>query len=146
MNALAAIPIAEAVSAIHEEGQGVFRLERIAPEDAWRLILLTYLGDAQAALRLRSIVACAEEILERQHDEPRLCLCCSNHVTTPIGAAFILLLPERDDAETCVAAALCEDCAGGDPDALKGLAVKAFRCWWPDLKSVEITHREGGRA
>lgn len=140
-----AIPIEDALRQIHDQAQGVVRLELVPPEVGAQLIAAGFFGDPDALLRLRVIVDCSKGILDHQHDAPRLCLSCPREIVSPVGVTFVIAFPSRDDATACIASALCESCAAAEPEVLKGLIAEGFRPVWPDLRIIKISH-EGGHA
>ena len=97
-----------ALTQLHTEGQGVWKLSVIFPHDAPALLLASVSGDRKA----RQFQEAIEQFLQRlpQADPPALCLLCDHEFAGDLPVALVALTAYTDAPNCAVMNGLCIDC------------------------------------
>jgi hypothetical protein len=121
------------------EAGGIFNAALIDPAAARGLFRQAVAGDRQAGALFRLLLTALAE--PNWLDGSRLCACC-DHEFHELPAAFVLLVPRRDDPGVFIAVGLCAECDAGQP------VEEIIREVWPGLRPLAAAnlHRNGGRA
>ncbi len=129
---------------LHREAGGATVLHLVRPQEYTRALPAALAGDREAAAVLDVVHQLLERMRSAPPDDPMQCCACR----TALHAAdfsLAILLPLRDDPTCAMGIGICERC-GPDLAAVRGKATDSFREIWPELRTIELTHTEGGRA
>ena len=132
------------VQRVNDEAGGVLRLQVIRRSDLPGLALDALAGDAEAAELLRQAQDTAAAIEAAPRHRLMLCGSCPRGLRDR-KYAVVLARPGCDDPTMALAMAICLRC-GPTPGAIQAAARVALRRIWPDLRDLQVSHPEGGRA
>jgi hypothetical protein len=135
----------EGVDQLNREGGGLYRLEIIRPDDLITLSEAIWSGDEGALTILQAALDSSFRIKRQARKNPVICLCCPRSVREP-DAVLALLVPMTAAPTIAIASALCLRCSAEEPDKIIKRAGNAYTNAYPNLRNVEVTHPEGGRA
>jgi hypothetical protein len=133
------------VDQLNHEGSELFRLQIIRRENLLGLSCAIWQGDSAAFTLLHAAFRASARIKRQAHKNPVICLCCPRPVLEP-DAALAFLVPITDEPTVVIASALCLRCSAEEPGEIIVRASAAYTKSYPNLRSVEITHPEGGHA
>ncbi len=135
---------AEAVRQVHEEAAGVLSVVIVRQCDAVHLALDALSGDDTAAALLLQVNDCIQRIEGASARNRTQCGCCGANLASG-RYAVVIASPDVSDPSAGLGMAICRRC-GPTVGAIKAAAMSALRLIWPDLRPVQVTHPEGGRA
>jgi hypothetical protein len=133
-------PTEQSLEAFHREGGGAFEAVVIRPLNILGLIAEARGGSAKAA---RLLLAVGQWRKGAGKARP-LCLrrgCATEFSAQVAPAAFVIILPFRDDVRNCLSCGVCARCAVASDDDLLLL----LRQFWSDMKILDLPH-DAGRA
>jgi hypothetical protein len=125
-----------ALSALHDEAVGLFRVYFFGAPDGVRLLVGAATGDSWSRDMLTAISDSAHHITSAPKRRPALCLTCPTPLRALRGLLFSVVVPEVTRASHALASALCPKCAAL-PD-LEKRAMIALRQIWPDLREISV--------
>jgi hypothetical protein len=136
----------DGVQEVHDEAAGMLDVNFIDADSGLDMIFDAALGNVEAATLMRAVWQAAARIKEAPRRTPSLCLCCPRAIKrlTP-GTVFGVARPAIAKPSRAIAFAFCDRCSA-DRGNLAAKAATGLRRIWPDLRTVEITHPEGGCA
>lgn len=131
------------VEAVTREAAGMMEVAVVRPSDVSVLLGEALAGSDEAALLLRLYTDTAAKIDKAPARARLLCVSCPRELRR--GYSVAAALPHRDNPHQAVAIAVCPRC-GPDREAIQAKAMEGFQRIWPDLRPIQITHHDGGRA
>jgi hypothetical protein len=134
------------IHAINDEAAGMLDVNIIDADAGLEMIFEAALGNSEAATLMRAVSQAAARIKQAPRRAPTLCLCCPRAIkrltpTTVFGVAR----PAIARPSNALAFAFCDRCSA-DRGNLAAKAAIGLQRIWPDLRAIEVTHPEGGRA
>jgi len=121
------------LASIRSQGQGVWKIDILSPENVPDLLLDAAQGDTLAAHTLKMLFQAIIDLGKRK--PPALCLTCShvfrNKKCPP--AAIVLIIAAVDDPHSSIASPLCHACASQD-NLTSRVAQKLKETTIPDLR------------
>jgi len=134
------------IQAINDEAAGMLDVNIIDATAGVEMIFDAAIGDVEAATLMRAVYQAAARIKKAPRRAPALCLCCPRAVRrlTP-ATIFGVARPAIAKPSNALAFAFCDKCSA-DRGNRAAKAATGLRRIWPDLRTVEVTHPEGGRA
>jgi hypothetical protein len=131
---------------IHNEAAGLLDVDIIDAVRGADLIGDAIQGDREALTLLRAVAQAATRIKDAPRRTPSLCLCCPRVIRrlTP-ATIFGVARPSIARPSNALAFAFCDRCSA-DRGNLAAKTAEGLRRIWPDIRAVEISHPEGGRA
>lgn len=136
--------LAQAVQAIQDEAGGLLSLHVICREDGPRLIAGALSGNWKATQLLVQVTDLLHRIDAAPASSPMQCGCCGSNLHSG-RFALVIATSDISDPSAGLGLAICRRC-GTSQGAIKGAALTALRCIWPDGRYVDVTHPDGGRA
>jgi hypothetical protein len=134
------------IEQVHAEAGGLLDVTIIDSVTGSALWAAAVLGDHEAASLLQAVAQAAARIKQAPQRMPALCMCCPRPVKRITAATvFGVAVPASPNPSGAVGFVFCDRC-GDDRASLLNKAAEGLRRIWPDLRCVEITHPEGGRA
>jgi hypothetical protein len=132
----------ERLDAFHQESGGAFESMVVRPPAVLRLFARAAGGSAKAS---RCLLVLEQWVTGVSNARP---LCLKRGCETKFGAelfpaAFVILLPLRDDPRTSLASGVCARCAAGRSDNELMLLLRQV---WADLKILDALHDLPGHA
>ena len=134
------------IKQVQDEARGLLDVTIIDAVTRSELLASAVLGDPEATVLLQAVTQAAARIQQAPRRMPALCMCCPRPVKRVTAATvFGVAVPASLNPSGVVGFVFCERC-GADRASLLTKAAEGLRRIWPDLRCVEITHPEGGRA
>lgn len=115
------------------------------PPDALRFIADAARGDRHAARVLLGVNDALHQLDAAPRRAPLLCASCPAPIRPKVACSFVLHMPEDQRVLYAFALGICRRW-GTSRAEVRHQAVLAFRRELPDLRVVEATHANGGRA
>jgi hypothetical protein len=138
-------PYASGIAELHAEAAGLMRFVLLSPAECCLLAAQVLLFEHQEDLRLlRGAVQVAKRIADAPAAQAILCLCCPKPIRDPDDATICLTLAAAENPKHAIGSALCQSCAAAP--GVNDRVITALRSVWPDVRRIEITHADGGRA
>lgn len=145
MSAPAADPEwAAGVQRLHDEAAGVVHLDVVRQTDMPRLILAGLGGNVEAGRLLLAVTDALRRIQCAPADAPMECACCGKALKAS-RYSIVVVQPAVNDPADRMTMAICGRC-GPTVGAIKAAATRSLQSIWPNVRPIEITHSEGGRA
>ena len=144
-NAMSKSALQAGVDRLQVEAGGVLELIIVRPPDAVGILGEAIAGSETAARIFRAVSTAATGIAAAPRHRPMLCVSCPRPLRKKTPCSFVLVLPKRADAAEGLTLAVCAKCATKRED-IQVKALVGLRRIWPDLRPIEITHEDGGRA
>lgn len=134
------------IEQVQEEARGLLDVTIIDAVTGSELLASAVMGDSEATALLQAVTQAAARIKQAPPRTPALCMCCPRPVKRVTAATvFGVAVPASPNPSGAVGFVFCDRC-GADRASLLTKAAEGLRRIWPDLRCVEITHPEGGRA
>jgi len=136
----------EGIGQIQGESGGLLDVTIIDKVTGSALLAAAALGDREASALLQAVAQAAKRIQQAPRQAPALCVCCPRPVKRiTAGTVFGVAVAASPDPTGAVAFVFCEQC-GDDRASLLNKAAVGLRRIWPDIRPIDITHQDGGRA
>lgn len=135
----------DGINKLNHEAGGLFRCEIIKPEDVGPLTFAALGGNPDAIPRLCAVLDSEAKIKAMSRKQPAVCLCCPRSVRDP-QATLAILIAASGQPSVAIASAVCNRCSAVDAEILLSRVAAAYQSVWPSLRSVEVSHPEGGHA
>jgi hypothetical protein len=126
------------------ESGGVASLFVVRPCDAARLVACALAGNSEAAAVLQAVSRALDGIQRAPRRRPMLCASCPRPLRHGRYAVAVAI-PDSGEASQALALAVCTRCAT-DPAEIGQKAFAGFRRFWPDARTIQISHPGGGTA
>ena len=126
------------------EAGGLAKLHVFSISDFQALMVAVTLGDADAVRLSCAIRQVIDQIEAAPTSDPALCMSCHNRLDR---ATFhvLILQPSRDDYDRALGFGCCGEC-GTTQAEVRAKAMRVLRQTWPEVRKIEVTHADGGRA
>lgn len=135
---------AKDVQRLHNEAGGALAVQVVQLTDLPGMLGYALAGDPEAARVCTLVSGTLRRIRDAPRKRPMLCASCPAPLRNE-SYAVVAAFPARSDASQGLGLAICQRC-GTTPKAIRDKAVVALRRIWPDVRAVEVTHPDGGRA
>jgi hypothetical protein len=127
------------IRAVQSEGQGLWNLWVIRPDDHLELLLRAVGGDAHARQLVDLTCQTLRQVVDNRARDPALCLLCEHRFTieNPAPAAIVILAADFEVAGHAIANVICERCYSAED---LGQRIVAFyrRTVIPDARVVRV--------
>jgi hypothetical protein len=131
----------ESMRLAHQEGNGIFRLHVVGPENAAGLVCDSLSGSTEAMGLLRAVAEVVARIEGAPRSWPMLCGCCPRPLRRS-GFTLCVATPERPDPSRVICFALCPRC-GDCNETRRQNALKTLAKIWPDVRQIAINPARG---
>jgi hypothetical protein len=131
---------------VHDESGGVLDVTIVDSVTGAALLVAASFGDTEASAILYAVAQSATHVRQAPQRLPVLCICCPRPVKrVSTNTVFGVVAAAAPKPTGAIGFVFCEKCSN-DRASLVAKATDGLRRLWPDLRSIEITHRNGGRA
>ena len=133
------------VEAVHTQAAGALEVVVVMQSEVSEVIAAALGGDPKVMQVAQMTMQTLHQIRTAPQRRPLLCACCPQPLRPGGRFSFAMALPACDAPMQALGLAICGRCAT-EPQAVQAKAVEALRQIWPDLRTANVTHPEGGRA
>ena len=144
MTACATAALIAGIEQAQAESGGLMSLFVVQPHEAADLFVAALAGNATAYRLVRILTENIRRVRTAPKRAPILCATCQ-HTLRSTPHSFVVAEPMGNDPTQTVCLGICVKCAV-PVDAVLEKAMGAFREIWPELRPVNVTHPNGGRA
>lgn len=127
------------------ESGGLVKFIGIQKRDEPVLVADVLNGCPEAQRVLRAVVHARSKIAGAPKRRPMLCATCPKPLRDGDKYAVVVVFGAVDDPSEALTMAVCNRC-GPTPGAINAAAAVGLRSIFPDARTVEPTHKTGGRA
>jgi hypothetical protein len=141
-------PWVDGVRRLQAESGGLLRIGIFDLAKIGEVLAAASLGNETAKMLIGALLEERQRILDAPPDRPVLCVACSRPIKkiSDTETIYGLLIPSVAQPKTALSFAFCPKCAAADRPALFTKSEAGLRRLWPGLRSVVISHQDGGRA
>jgi hypothetical protein len=135
----------DGVEAVTREAAGAVEIAVIMQSELLGLLNEARRGNPSAEKLLNLTAQTLARIEIAPRGAPMLCACCPRPVRPGGRFNIAVAIPARDDPRGALSLAVCGRCAS-TPQEVSDKALEGLRRIWPDLRTLAVTHPQGGRA
>ena len=137
--------IKQTVSRVAAEGGGMIAFTAIRSRDIPLLRLEALMGNVEACSVLQAVEHGLAKIRTAPRHRAMLCVTCPRPVRDGDRFALAVIHGAVEQPTQAVALAICHRC-GPTPGAIHAATTVGIRRFFPEARTVETTHENGGRA